>query len=225
MASVLITGSAKGLGKSMAIYFAKKGYNIALHHFSDPKETYNQIISFGVKCKTYYADLTLDNIDFFDLVKNDFSDLEILINNASFFSKISFDDLSTNEYDRCFNIHVKNPLFLSKEFAKLNNSNLIINISDALAKDVNTNLFIHSFTKNTMLQMTKILAKELSHKIRVNAICPGYILGNNLLEANKIAKKSLLHKYGLEENIIQGIDYLYNNKYVTGQILDIDGGM
>ena len=123
----------------------------------------------------------------------------------------------------CFNIHVKNPLFLAQKFAKLPTSELIINISDALANALNTKLFIHAFSKNAMLQMTKMLAKELAPKIRVNAICPGYIW-NNTNEAMQIARKTLLQNNGSEKDILRAIDYLIESNYITSEILNIDGG-
>jgi NAD(P)-dependent dehydrogenase (short-subunit alcohol dehydrogenase family) len=209
MASVLITGGASGLGRAMAIHFAKKGYDIALHYFSsNEKEIIEQILSFGVKCKAYYADLTANDIDFFDQVANDFSDLSILINNASIFDKTKYLDMLVNNYEQCFNIHVKNPLFLSQKFAKICNGKIIINISDALAEKIDTKLFIHAFSKNAMLQMTKMLSKEFAPRIRVNAICPGYIYDKDENNAT-------------EDDVLAAIDYLILSKHITAEILHI----
>jgi NAD(P)-dependent dehydrogenase (short-subunit alcohol dehydrogenase family) len=151
-----------------AIIFTNKTHYI-FDMIEPAKEIIEQILSFGVKCKAYYADLTANDIDFFDQVANDFTDLSILINNASIFDKTKYLDMLANNYEQCFNIHVKNPLFLSQKFAKIINGKIIINISDALAEKIDTKLFIHAFSKNATVCAT-IDPLDGNHSLRKDFI-------------------------------------------------------
>ena len=224
MASVLITGGASGLGAEICVYFAKKGYDIALHYFSgDFDEVVKKILQFNVKCRVYQADLSVENDDLMERVLYDFNDIEILINNASIFCIKKYHELSSDDYNKVMNIHVRNPLFLSNAFAKHQNAKLVINIADSLAKEYQSLMFLHSFSKNCMLEMANYLAKNLAPKVRVNSISPGYIL---LDKKELILPKytNLLKKNGTLDEILTTIEYFIKNNYVTGQVINVDGG-
>ena len=161
-------------------------------------------------------------------VHKKFPDLNLLINSASIFDQCSFKETSLELLDKNFSLHVKAPLILSREFAKICQSGQIINMLDTQITKNKTRYFPYLLTKKTLAELTKMLAVELGPAIRVNAIAPGYILppvGQDDKEYLKTLKEKLpLKKQGDPEQIALCVEFLLTNPYVTGQILFNDGG-
>ena len=238
--AALITGSAKRIGRETAIFLAQKGYDIAIHYNTSKKESVElaQEITkkFKVKCKIFKANL-LNQKEAEKLAKSvlkEFSNLSLLINNASIFNKSKFLDFANDELLNNFNIHFFSPLILSKEFAKHINAKQIteaqiINIVDKNIVRFDTSYFYYLLSKKLLAEFTKMLSLELAPTIRVNAVAPGFII-NNVHETNPenetkiLSAKIPLKNKGDIKNILQSIDFLLLNKFITGQIIFVDGG-
>jgi len=230
--TAIITGGSMRIGRSIALTLADMGYDIALHYNNSKKDALTaqgMIRKNGVKCEIFKSDLS-DPSQASGLIKNvqkKMMGLNLLVNNASIFKEKRFLDVKEKDFDNEFNINLKSPFFLSLQFAKSVKGGMIINLLDARVSKVHTAHFVYNLTKNSLMHLTLMLAKELGPEIRVNAICPGPILpspGENVNQLKKIAAKTPLKKIGDTSNINSGVKYLVENKFITGEMLFIDGG-
>lgn len=230
--SVLITGSSKRLGKSMALSLAKKGYSIALHYHtsqSEAEKTAIEIREHNVECRIYPADLNKpdDVIALIPNVLQDFPDLNLLINNASLFIRSHLIDTDSELFDRIFNVNFKAPFFLTRDFADYCDGGHIINMLDTKVSKNLTAYFVYTLSKKALLEFTKMAAKELGPDIRVNGICPGLILpsvSSSQKEFEKMGLKIPLQSTGDPSSIISAAHFLIDNNYITGETIYIDGG-
>jgi len=230
--AVLITGGAIRLGKTIALHFASIGYDVAIHYRSSNKEasqTVKEITNLGVKSKKFKLDLA-NSGKLESLVKDvtkHFPNLSVLINSASFYKsgRILQTDLET--FTTLHKVNVVAPFFLTKAFAKYCRNGSIINILD---NKIGFNQFHYSaylLSRKFVADLVKIAALEFAPGIRVNGIAPGIILPGETRnsEYKSWRLKSIpLGRQGDAINVIQAINYLLSNTYVTGQILFVDGG-
>lgn len=238
--AALITGGAKRIGQEIALNLAEQGFDIVIGYNKSKnaaEELANKIITnFAVNCEIYSANLIdekqADNLIKFAVEK--FPYLNLLINNASIFNKSKFLTELDSELKDNINIHLISPIILSQEFAKnaiknsINDAQ-IINMVDKNIVRFDTSYFYYLLSKKSLAEFTKMLALELSPQIRVNGIAPGFILNsvneeNPSIETQNLLKKIPLKKQGEISNIVETVNFLLSNKFVTGQIIFIDGG-
>jgi len=157
--------------------------------------------------------------------------IDALINNASTFYPTPIGTFSEENWDALMGSNLKAPLFLIQSFHKQlkKNKGFIINITDINVDKALVNHSIYLAAKSGLQTLTKALAKELAPHIRVNAIAPGAILEPPNTEwtseqKNKIIDAVPLKRMGSEKDIVDAAIYLSEAEYVTGQILNIDGG-
>lgn len=234
---ILITGAAKRIGKEMALSFFKKGWDIVIH-FNASKDEAESLADQMNAERFNSAMLVQANLDNTNEVKklvakiqsNNIS-IDALINNASTFYPTPIGTFSEENWDALMGSNLKAPLFLIQSFHKQLNKNkgFIINITDINVDKALVNHSIYLAAKSGLQTLTKALAKELAPHIRVNAIAPGAILEPPNTEwtseqKNKIIDAVPLKRMGSEKDIVDAAIYLSEAEYVTGQILNIDGG-
>lgn len=233
----LITGSAKRIGREIALFLAKKGFDIAISYNKSEKEALElkkQIEEFNVSCEIFQANLCQKS-EAQKLIKEvllKFPKLNLLINNASIFSKSTFFD--EENFNDNFAVHFFAPHALSLEFAKnAKNNSLknaqIINICDKNVARYDTKYFYYLLSKKLLAEFTKMLALQLAPEVRVNGVAPGFILEDIFMQENQEIAKNVISKIPLKrkgspENIVKTINYLIENDFVSGQILSVDGG-
>ncbi len=240
MSTVLITGGAKRIGLEIARFFAKNGHNIALHcNNSVEIATQNANMleeTFQVKCRVYQHNL--ENYEqipqFFQAILHDFPQIDILVNNASFFEKSTIKNTTSTGLLKNFAVHFFAPALLCQAFAMqqhLQNGagGLIINMLDKNTTRTKTQYFEYLQSKKSLLELTKYLAVELAPNVRVNAISPGFIIEEEgVLPSDSYINHKIssipLQKQGKVEDIILAVEYLVNGGYVNGQNLFVDGG-
>lgn len=230
--SALITGGAKRIGRALAIYLAENGYDIALHYNTSEKEAQSakkEITSLGRKCNLYKLNLqnSKDLIPLIKKVKVSFPSLSILINNASIFEEGRFLETDLSLLNEHLDINFKAPFLLSQGFAKYCKKGQIINLLDTNIKRTKSKYLAYNLSKKLLFEFTKMAALELAPNIRVNAIAPGPILpppGKDIKYLQKKGGIVPLQRNGELKNLVQGIDFLIKNDYVTGQCIFIDGG-
>ena len=230
----LVTGGAQRIGASMVEYLANNGIDVAIQYNRSEKEVNNikkKMIKLGVKFNAFHCDFSQDcNFDiFFEKVKEVHGNIDILINNASTFEFDTIKKTSHKIFDKHINVNLKAPFFLSKNFVgQLSNKNgLIVNIIDQRVKNITPYFTTYTLSKSALYTMTKSLAVFLAPKIRVNGISPGPTLKSVNQTAkqfkDQISRTPMKRKVELNE-INNAIDYLINNKSVTGEILTLDSG-
>lgn len=233
LGTVLITGGARRIGKAIALALAAEGYNIALHYHSSKKEaqqTIREIREQGVVCEGFVCDLTSNELTsrLIQQVHRIFPDLCLLVNNASVFIPSELPTATYKVFERDMAVHVRAPFILTQEFARRCRAGQIINILDSHISGHETKHFTYLLAKKTLADFTRMAAVALAPAIRVNGIAPGPILPPTGADKQELKKKlggsSLLQRQGSTENIVQTVQFLMKNTYLTGQIIYNDGG-
>ena len=235
--TILITGAAQRIGKEIALSFFNKGWDIVIHFNSSrlEAEALADKMNSERSNSAMIVQANLDNADeITKLVKKTLSKnsrIDALINNASTFYPTPIGTFSEENWNALMGSNLKAPLFLIQSFHKEleKNQGFIINITDINVDKALINHSIYLAAKSGLQTLTKSLAKELAPNIRVNAIAPGAILEPPNIEWTTEQKKNIIHavpmkRMGTEKDIVDAAMYLSEAEYVTGQILNIDGG-
>ena len=235
--TILITGAAKRIGKEMALSFFSKGWDIVIH-YNGSKEEAEALADEMNSERTNSAIIAQANLDNANevtqlvektLSKN--SRIDALINNASTFYPTPIGTFSEENWNALMGSNLKAPLFLIQSFHKEleKNKGFIINVTDINVDRALVNHSIYLAAKSGLQTLTRSLAKELAPNIRVNAIAPGAILEPPNVEWTTEQKNNIINtvpmkRMGTEKDIVDAAIYLSEAEYVTGQILNIDGG-
>jgi len=231
--AVLITGSARRIGKSLAISLAGQGYDIAVHYSESRNEAVllsDKIKGMGVACEIFQADLSCpgQSANLIKAVFDKFSNLNVLINNASIFNQCSFMDTTYDFLRRNFEINLFAPFILTRDFAENCCNGAVINILDSNITKNKTSYFPYLMTKKALADFTRLAALELAAGIRVNGIAPGMIFPgeteNSEFVERMISQVPLQEKADIDD-IISAVNFLLGNHHITGQIIYVDSGI
>ncbi len=228
----IVTGGAKRLGRAICLSLAEAGYDIALHFNTSVDaaiETKKEIEGLGQRCLLCRGELSETSFyrHLIDATFEEFGPPKLLINNASIFEKIGFEDVEQDCFTANIALHVKAPFFLSQAFSQRCENGLIVNMLDSRVSRYQTEHFLYTLTKKTLKEMTLLLAKELAPKIRVNGICPGAILAPEKSDVGylkELAGETPMGRPGQVRDILNALNYLIQSDYVNGEILYVDGG-
>ena len=233
----LITGGAKRIGATTSKYLHQKGFNIILHYNNSKLEAENMIGELNKirknSCFVLQADFNSEASvsKLVEKVSGITETLDVLINNASSFYPTPIDKASLDDWKDLTNTNVTTPLFLIQALLiHLKSVNgCVVNITDSLVKNGIEQFSLYSGAKSALEGITKSLAKELAPDVRVNAIAPGAILWPDDKDLSDSEKESILKKVAMErigkpEDIASTIFFLTESKYITGQIINVDGG-
>ena len=232
--TIFVSGGSKRIGKSICEYFHKNDFNIICHFNNSEKEAENLKDQLNTErensCEIIQYDLNdIEGINnFCSEVKDIFGRLDVLVNNASTFYS---DDLEINEgsnWNDLINSNVKAPYYLVSNFKDelKKNYGSIVNITDAMVIRGMEKFPIYSIAKGGLETITKSLARKLAPEIRVNGVAPGAILWpeQNPDPDEQILMNIPLGRIGSAEDISSAVFHLVENKYITGQIIRVDGG-
>jgi len=232
--TALITGAARRVGKSLATHLAGCGWNIAIHYNTSE----NEAILLRDELKSKYSDQqfeifgaelsgTAEVEQLISVVTGKFESIDLLINNASVFEPASLKDTSTDFLAQQMSVNFIAPFILCRDFARMFQSGLIVNFIDTRIVNNKTNFAAYSLSKKALWELTKMAAVEFGPGIRVNAIAPGLTLPPEDKDENylwRLAEKIPMKRPGGVEPILNSLDYIIDNEYLTGQILFCDGG-
>ena len=233
--TLLITGCAKRIGKSLAIYFAKQGWNIAVHYNTSKEaalELTSELSSFGIKSAAFQADLK-DETSYSTLIdraNKELGPLDCLINNASSFEYDSFQTADRNSWDLHIETNLRAPFVLSQQFVGQLQTEAfgnIINIIDPHVWNLTPHFISYTLSKAGLWTLTQTLALALAPKIRVNAIAPGPTLMNYKQSEEHFKRQcesTPLQKGPQLVEIARAAEFILNTPSLTGQMLALDGG-
>ena len=225
----LVTGAAHRLGKVFALTLARQGFDILLHYHQSVDaafQTQTEVESVGRHVRLYQADLT-DPEQIQSLVSNiDF--LNIVVNSAAYMPSGNVDALTIENWDTAFDLNLRAPFLLAQECAKkMTDGGLIVNITDVGAQKAWSRYPSYTVSKAGLESLTRILARALAPKIRVNAIAPGFVLQSDIVtdeEWQRLINRIPLKRPARVEEIASALEFLLENKYITGQTIVVDGG-
>jgi pteridine reductase len=232
----IVTGSAKRVGKAIALTLAKRGANVVVHYHSsvkDAQKTVDEISRYGVKAFAIKADLSSikGTKRIVDETLKHFGRIDILVNSASIYEKTPLNSITEQNWDRHLNTNLKNVFFLSRECAKVmqkQKSGKIINIIDSDIIHPRNQYLPYTVSKSGLVGLTYCLAKELAPDIQVNGIAPGPILFRKnmpLKMKQNIILATPLKRIGSPIDIANTVLFcVEGTDFMTGAIIPIDGG-
>ncbi len=239
--TAIITGASRGIGKGIAIEFAKQGANIAFTFNASveaAKELEKELETFGIKAKGYQSNAADFNAaqELAKQVMEEFGSIDILINNAGITKDNLLMRISEEDFDKVIEVNLKSVFNLTKAVIRpmiKNRAGSIINMSSVVGIKGNAGQANYAASKAGILGFTKSIALELgSRNIRCNAIAPGFIetemtekLDQNTVNEWRTAIP--LKRGGAPKDIADACVFLASDmsSYITGQTLSVDGGM
>ncbi|HPJ15176.1 MAG TPA: 3-oxoacyl-[acyl-carrier-protein] reductase [Spirochaetota bacterium] len=239
--TAVITGGARGIGKSIAVKYAQNGANIVISDMASPEqmqEVVKELEAFGVKAKAFQSDVTdYDAVKkLLDDVVAEFGSLDIVVNNAGITKDMPIIAMKEKDYMDVINVNQKGVFNMLKHASVImlkQKSGRIINMASVVGVMGNAGQVNYSASKAAVIGMTKSVAKELASRgITCNAIAPGFIqsaMTDKLNDAQKNAMLSEipLKKFGQPEDVANTALFLASelSSYLTGQVICVDGGM
>lgn len=236
----IVTGSARGLGRAIAIALAEAGADLALVDILDMSESKSRIEKLGRKCITITADLSKkDSVDV--IIKETVEKLggiDILFNNAGIIRRAPLLEFSEKDWDDVININLRTLFFLSQAAARVmvkqGRGGKIVNTASMLSFQGGILVPSYTASKSAVMGLTRLMACELApHKINVNAIAPGYMATDNTkaLREDPERSKSILDRipagrWGQPEDLQGAAVFLASSAsdYMHGYTVAVDGG-
>lgn len=221
MEKVLITGGATGIGKATAQLFAQKGYDVFIT-YNQSKPDFDGVTK--IKCN-------LQNEDEIVNLFNQIGNVDILVNNAGISLVKQINDTTAQEYDKIMSINARSYFLCCREAVKLmlkNHKGAIVNVSSMWGQMGASCEIAYSMSKFAVVGLTNSLAQELAPSgITVNCICPGIIdtRMNEMFDKKELEAQVPIGRLGTVQEVAQAIYYLTQNKYITSQILGVNGGI
>ena len=237
----LITGATRGIGKQIALTFAKEGYDIAINYRNENEELENtkkEIEANNVRCLAVQGDVSNfeDCERFVKEIINEYGRIDVLVNNAGITKDTLLMRMKKEDFTSVIDVNLVGTFNVTKNvisYMMKARSGRIINISSVVGVSGNAGQTNYSASKAGIIGFTKSLAKEVaSRNILVNAVAPGFIetamtdvLKDEIKE--EIAKTIPLRRMGTTEDVANVVKFLASDdsSYITGQVINIDGGM
>lgn len=240
--TVIITGAAKGIGREIAIKFAKSGYNVCINYNTSEKkakELKSVLDALGLSSIIYQADVSnreqVDNM--MDTVLNTFHSIDVIVNNAGICEYKLFNDLTEADLQRMINTSIMGTFNVTqsalKKYMIHNKCGSIVNMSSIWGMVGSSMEVNYSTSKAAIIGMSKALAKELGpSNITVNVVAPGAIdtdMNANFSESEmrEFCDEIPLGRIGKVEDIAGVVKFLASDdaRYITGQVISPNGGI
>ena len=237
----LVTGATRGIGREIAITFAKAGYDIAINYRKaneDLEIAKNEIEATGVKCLTVQGDVSNfeDCEKFVKEIIDEYGKIDVLVNNAGITKDTLLMRMQKEDFDQVIDVNLGGTFNVTKNvinYMLKAKTGRIINISSVVGVSGNAGQTNYAASKAGIIGFTKSLAKEVaSRNILVNAVAPGFIetdmtsvLKDEVKEG--IAKQIPLKRMGTVSDVANVVKFLASDEsaYITGQVINVDGGM
>ena len=231
----LITGSAKRIGRAIAVELGRRGARVGIHYWSserEAQETLKMLQEAGADGALFQTELTntLAVEQMFRDIAARFGSLDILVNSAAVFSPSTAEQTTPDQWDHQMNSNAKAAFFTAQQAATLmvnRGQGKIINLADVAGEVVWPAYFAYSVSKAALIAVNRGLAKAYAPHIQVNAIAPGPILfPEHYTEDQKKSaiERTLLKRQGSLQDIVSAVIFLIENDYITGELIHVDGG-
>lgn len=232
-----ISGSSRGIGLAIAENLAKQGHQVILN---SRKEISQEVLDLFKDYDLPVGQAIGDISDFdqakvmMDQILEDYGRIDVLVNNAGITRDGLAMRMKEEDFDAVINTNLKGAFNLIRHSAKAmvkQRTGTIINISSVSGVIGNAGQLNYSASKAGLIGMTKSLAREIGKRgVTVNAIAPGYI-ESDMTDAiaekyqQQMKEQIPVGRFGQVEEIASTVDFLINNRYITGQVIKVDGGL
>ena len=239
--TVFVTGASRGIGKEVALKFAENGYDVIINYVSDKTDVdalRKEFEEKGANSLILKADVSNEEEvkDVVEKAIEKFGKIDVLVNNAGITKDNLLMRMSQEDFDKVIDINLKGTFLVTKAVTKYmmkKRSGSIVNLASVVGVVGNAGQCNYSASKAGIIGFTKSIAKEVaSRNIRANAVAPGFIETDMTNVLSDTVKESIhnqipLKRMGSSKEVAELIYFLGSEKssYITGQVVNIDGGM
>lgn len=241
MSCAIVTGASRGIGKAIALTLAKAGHNIVLNYRNENPEIVsliNEIEALGVKCLALQKDISEfeEAKQLVEEAVNQFGDIAVLVNNAGITNDKLIARMKEDDFNSVMKVNVNGTFNCTKHasrFMMKQKYGVIINMSSVVGITGNMGQANYSASKGAVISFTKSCAQEFArYNVRVNAVAPGFIQTDMTDVLPEEVKSAILsgipmNTMGTAQDVADAVEFLVSPKakYITGQILSVNGGM
>ena len=232
--TALVTGGARRIGRALALGLAEAGFDVVVNHSASPSEAaevVHLVEGMGQRARAVQADVS-DSAQVETLareVREHFGRLDLLVNNASIFQPRRLLEVEEEEWDRVMAVNLKAPFLVLKATADLleEAGGSVVNLVDLSAMQPWVEYAHHAVSKAGLLHLTRVMARAMAPRVRVNAIAPGSVLppedaGEE--ERERSRTRTALGVLGTPEDVVRTVLFLHRSPFITGEVVVVDGG-
>lgn len=232
---VLVTGAARRVGRAIALRLARDGCHVAVHYRTaagEATQVAEQCRACGGRAEAFQADLN-DPVAAAGLVRDvvgRFARLDVLVNNAAVFERMTIADFELEVWDRTLRVNLTAPMILTHaaHAALLHARGTVVNISDASVGRPWPDHLAYGVSKGALDTLTRLLARALAPQINVVGIAPGVAAwpdDYDLATRERLTAKIPLERAGSPEDIAAAVHFVLSaGDYISGAIIPVDGG-
>lgn len=238
---VVVTGASRGIGKAIALKFAKEGYNVVINYRGSEEkanEVRQECMAFGVDALLCQGDVSCyeDMEHMMKVAIDNYGQIDVLVNNSGITKDQLLLKMNTQTFMDVVDVNLKGTFNTIKAVTRImmkQRNGVIINMASVIGEIGNAGQANYAASKAGIIGLTKSVAKELAPRhIRVNAIAPGFIATDMTDVLDEKTKENILQAIPLnalgEAQDVANMAYFLASdqaKYVTGQVINVDGGM
>ncbi|HZX95381.1 MAG TPA: SDR family oxidoreductase [Myxococcales bacterium] len=222
----LVTGSARRIGRAIALELHEAGYRIAVHYRTSRREAEETAALLG-GAPLIQGDQAREPERIVAEAVEALGGLDLLVNSAAQFEKVASEELDRQRFEAMLAANLTGPFLLMRAaLPHLRRSQgSIVNLVDVCGTSQVWKGYAHyAASKAGLATLTRLLALEWAPEVRVNAVAPGTALLDDRDQADRLAKRIPLGRIGTPEDVARAVLFLARAPYVTGQVLAVDGG-